>query len=516
MDKMSSRYFNTTSVSLLLIFSLIGWTQAASRMWKLKDLPTPVELTIITVGNGFCLVEDTNGVRFEVPGNAFSIPDQKFLKVLAEQPAEPSQILKTGEMRALKKDFKIVKKDHIRGQFFIPEAGTETHFTGSSDVLEGSSIHFLEPDSWLVFPNLKPSQVHDLYLGSMLVNGSPAQLGINLRIVAYGMGTVVIPHGSQFPALTLHSQENLGGETQQIICYQADTEKAFTALGGQAGSLVLKRGYTATLAENPDGTGFSQNFVAQDHDVVIKSLPSALQEKLSFVRVFPWKWTGKKGIGGNFGETLGISWYYNWSINSESSLNLEYVPIKQKKNWPRLTQDWQSRGSVHLLGFNEPDKSDQANMTIDEAIEGWPKLLATGLRLGSPSTSDGGLKWLYAFMDRADKEGLRVDYIAVHYYRAVSDPGDGKAAAAQFKGFLQAIHNRTKRPLWVTEWNNGARWTKARDPKPQEQKRAVSRNDGNAGGNRFRRTLCPFQLGRTRPGTRGERWYPHPRRRSLS
>ena len=309
--------------------------------------------------------------------------------------------------------------------------------------------------------------------GSMLVNGSPAELDTNLRIAAYGMGTVVIPQGLEFPALSLYPQENLAGDAQQIICYQKNTDQAFAGLGGKAGSLVLKRGYMATLAENADGSGFSKNFVAQDHDVVIKSLPSALQEKLSFAKVFPWKWTAKKGIGGNFGEALGIAWYYNWSINSESSLNLEYVPIKQKKNWPRLTQDWQRRGSVHLLGFNEPDKKDQANMTVDEAIAGWPRLLATGLRLGSPSTSDGGLKWLYQFMDRADKEGLRVDYVAVHYYRAVPDPGDGKAAAAQFKRFLQTIHDRTKRPLWVTEWNNGARWTKARAPNPQEQKRAV-------------------------------------------
>ena len=80
-------------------------------MWKLKDVPTPVELEIITVGNGFCLVEDSNGVRFEVPGNAFSVPDQKFLKVLSEQPPEPAQILKAGEMRPRKKDFKILKKD---------------------------------------------------------------------------------------------------------------------------------------------------------------------------------------------------------------------------------------------------------------------------------------------------------------------------------------------------------------------------------------------------------------------
>ena len=113
-------------------------------------------------------------------------------------------------------------------------------------------------------------------------------------------------------------------------------------------------------------------------------------------------------------------------------------------------------------------------MKVEAALKGWPALMKTGLRLGSPSTSDGGLKWLYEFMDKADKRNLRVDFIAVHYYRAVNDPGNGKAAADQFYRFLKTIHDRTKRPLWVTEWNNGANWTKPRDPNPAEQKRAIA------------------------------------------
>jgi hypothetical protein len=87
--------------------------------------------------------------------------------------------------------------------------------------------------------------------------------------------------------------------------------------------------------------------------------------------------------------------------------------------------------------------------------------------------SDGGLGWLYDFMSKADKAGLRVDFVAVHYYRAVADPGDGRTAAAQLKAFAQDIHNRTGRPIWITEWNNGANWTPHRDPSEGEQKRAI-------------------------------------------
>ena len=97
----------------------------------------------------------------------------------------------------------------------------------------------------------------------------------------------------------------------------------------------------------------------------------------------------------------------------------------------------------------------------------------TDLRLGSPAGSDGGLGWLYDFMDKADAAKLRVDFVAVHYYRAVGDPGDGKAAAAQFEGFLKGIHERTRRPIWVTEWNNGANWTGGRDPDEKDQADAI-------------------------------------------
>ena len=56
----------------------------------------------------------------------------------------------------------------------------------------------------------------------------------------------------------------------------------------------------------------------------------------------------------------------------------------------------------------KPDKADQANMTVSEALSEWPNLLQSGLRLGSPATSDGGLSWLYDFIDRADALKYRV------------------------------------------------------------------------------------------------------------
>jgi len=68
------------------------------------------------------------------------------------------------------------------------------------------------------------------------------------------------------------------------------------------------------------------------------------------------------------------------------------------------------------LGFNEPDHPDQANMTVQQALDLWPHLTATGMRVGSPATaadpSSSG-SWLEQFMDGAKARGYRVDFVCV-------------------------------------------------------------------------------------------------------
>ncbi|MDB6033180.1 MAG: hypothetical protein JWM16_3518 [Verrucomicrobiales bacterium] len=113
-------------------------------------------------------------------------------------------------------------------------------------------------------------------------------------------------------------------------------------------------------------------------------------------------------------------------------------------------------------------------MTVADAISSWPDLLGTGLRVGAPAVSDGGLNWLYDFMSQADAAGLRVDFVPVHYYRCYGNVGDPNGTATQFYNFLKGIYDVVKRPLWVTEWNNGANWTGCADPTFAQQDAAVA------------------------------------------
>jgi len=154
---------------------------------------------------------------------------------------------------------------------------------------------------------------------------------------------------------------------------------------------------------------------------------------------------------------LNLGWYYNWSAtplydpNKPENGSAAFVPMIWGKGQvtPDQLQAAAMSGSKYLLGFNEPDFATQANMSVAEALALWPKLMATGKVLGSPAVTTGQTlgpqSWLGQFMEGAEKLGLKVDFMAVHYYS--DDPSIEK-----FKAFLTAVYEEYKRPVWVTEW----------------------------------------------------------------
>ncbi|BCX47474.1 hypothetical protein HAHE_13820 [Haloferula helveola] len=457
----------------LTLALLAGLVPARARQWVFPGVKDAVEADFVAESNGYVVLRGENGKSFELPLANFSKPDRQFIGLLTADAESKKPLISPGKPVERASGYKKQESETLTDTLITPAAATEVRVTGGGDPLRGSSVHFTATDGWLFLERIQPSAVVSTFLDRMLVNGVPAKLDTNVRVVRYADGSVIIPQTPDFPALTVFRNPAQAGESLDLKCRVSYGEKELGALQGPVGSFILRRGYMATFAANEDGTGISRNYVAQDHDVVIDRMPEGLENGVRFVRVFPWQWTAKKGIAGGIHQNLNVGWFYNWNISDRSSLDLEYVAIKQKRWWPGLGHDWNALGVNHLLGFNEPDRPDQANMSVDDAIAGWPELLRTGLRLGSPSTSDGGLGWLYEFMDKAEKANLRVDFVAVHYYRGVGNPNDAKAAANQLRDFLQRIHDRVKRPLWVTEWNNGANWTSTPHPNDRQQKEAI-------------------------------------------
>ncbi|WP_435176231.1 sigma-70 family RNA polymerase sigma factor [Actinacidiphila sp. bgisy145] len=149
----------------------------------------------------------------------------------------------------------------------------------------------------------------------------------------------------------------------------------------------------------------------------------------------------------------GASWYYTWSTAHDGISGPGFVPMIWGADSATSTALAQAKAAgPYLLGFNEPDMSGQSNMTVDQALALWPKLESAGKVLGSPAVAYGADTaggWLDRFMTGARQKGYRVDFITLHWYGGDFTTPD---AVAQLKSYLQAVHDRYHKPIWLTEF----------------------------------------------------------------
>src|SRR6185437_13130862 len=210
-------------------------------------------------------------------------------------------------------------------------ARCELFITGTNNPIPGCTINLNSSNAWFFLPNLRPSMVSTSCLSQVRVNGATAVAGSNCRLDQYAMGSVIIPQAPNFAALQVFTGPNFLGAATQLGTYAYYTNAA--SLGANyrnIGSFKLKRGYSATFAQNANGTGASRVFIAQDGDMEVGIMPTNLDRTVGFVRVFPWRWTGKKGWDDTAGEnkTIAPLWFYDWGSGATSSLNAEYAPMK--------------------------------------------------------------------------------------------------------------------------------------------------------------------------------------------
>jgi hypothetical protein len=266
------------------------------------------------------------------------------------------------------------------------------------------------------------------------------------------------------PVLKMYSGYDFKGDVNEVYCgYYNGGLGAYEDWGV---SFTLEKGYMATFAQDVNGLGFSKIFIAQDNDLEI-NLPADLQGSISFIRVSPWFPVGKKGsLGGDVkwssANNYNTTWHYSWGLTDQKSEGVQFVPMSWSKgdDWTSLEKMetvGQNMSFNHLLAFNEPDNSGQSNLTVEEALDAYPKLLASGLRLGAPgvenvqysATSDSfnESSWIQEFMDGCVERGYRVDFIPAHDYV--------RRSKSTFLERFKALHDRYDIPVWVTEYNYG-------------------------------------------------------------
>ncbi|KAH7913285.1 glycoside hydrolase [Hygrophoropsis aurantiaca] len=153
-----------------------------------------------------------------------------------------------------------------------------------------------------------------------------------------------------------------------------------------------------------------------------------------------------------FLTTHKVSWYYTWSPYSINA-DVEFVPMlwgqSQVNEFAASIDQTISREHVTaVLGMNEPQQSDQSNLTPEQGAQMWKTYLeplrAKGIRLGSPapSSAPSGKVWIQDFL-QACNGGCTVDFIALHWY---------DVDATAFELYVQDFYETFKRPIWVTEW----------------------------------------------------------------
>lgn len=160
-------------------------------------------------------------------------------------------------------------------------------------------------------------------------------------------------------------------------------------------------------------------------------------------------------------KKVGASWVYNWGTTKEIAQkaqdeNIEYVPMiwgqwdVNDSKIAELKEGKESGLYKNLLAFNEPDLSDQSNMTVEQALELWPRLEETGLRLGSPAGAAAEDAWVADFMQKAKEKGYRVDFLTVHVYQDFTHPN----SVSQLKAALERLYAKYQIPIWITEIGN--------------------------------------------------------------
>jgi len=166
----------------------------------------------------------------------------------------------------------------------------------------------------------------------------------------------------------------------------------------------------------------------------------------------------------------GVSWWYGWGQQAKSTVPADHVARFGLDFIPMLWKDFTATdieavltadtSIKYLLLMNEPNLTDQANLTPQAAAQLWPKYEAvaakTGVKLVGPAITWGTMAgyadpvvWLDAFYvaykaANANRDP-QIDYLAFHWY----DYG--------LKDQLDRLLKYGK-PFWVTEmanWHNG-------------------------------------------------------------
>ena len=308
----------------------------------------------------------------------------------------------------------------------------------------------------LILNKVKPSKVGSI-LSHVKINGAKATNNVNCQVRIYNTGSMILPYASSMKPLTVFSEKDFRGVA--VSDFGLENSGGFMntlsdeKLNNRIKSFKLKRGYMVTFSTQPRGRGYSRCFIAADADLEFAELPEILSGRITSYRIFKWNYNSKSGLANDTRSTpcslLNVTSCYSFGLGEDRGVDTECVPHHIYEDWPSASACGSVTYSPHMKTNNEPGNSaDDHPQSVDDILNNWENLMATGMRLCSPSSHDGSLNHLRAFMDSIDARGWRCDIIDLHCYWP----------EGSFNNIKGSWVDTYKRPIWISEWVWGASW----------------------------------------------------------
>ncbi|XP_060577838.1 uncharacterized protein LOC132734956 [Ruditapes philippinarum] len=174
--------------------------------------------------------------------------------------------------------------------------------------------------------------------------------------------------------------------------------------------------------------------------------------------------SNKKGISlwpdqyscDDFKALNNMSWWYDW--HSDLAFWNKKVPANCSPMPQHIPMIWtySNHSTINIpqyaqfiLGFNEPDHKDQANLSPRTAANAWREVEkhSRGLPLVSPAPAAQNFHWLDEFFSLC--HGCRVDYIGAHAY---------SCSANHVMSYLHKLYQRYQKKIWLTEFACPQSW----------------------------------------------------------
>lgn len=125
------------------------------------------------------------------------------------------------------------------------------------------------------------------------------------------------------------------------------------------------------------------------------------------------------------------------------------------EDWFKNVAEAVGKGTKAVMGFNEPDHTEQANLSPAAACSAWAEYMNPiaekhpDVTIIGPSVTNGpppmGLDWLSNFHKQCP--GAVVHATNIHFYDIYE-----AATIERFKAQVEKAYNEYQKPVWVTEF----------------------------------------------------------------